>query len=241
MKKDTFYFPHDYNSRGNIGVSALIGDYGATGFGVYWCIIEMLHEEQNHCMPISYLSFKAIAKQMQANAEQVEAIVNSCLNEYGLFVECDGGFTSKRVLRNIEEREKISQKRSESGKKGAIAKQMLSKCQASVKQNQTKEKKVKESKENIQKKDNRFMLFWESYHNITGLPKTDIEAASKYWLKLTEAEQELAINEDKIKAYKQSVSEPKYIKKARTYLADKNFNDEYKPYKREPLFPRMGN
>lgn len=70
-----------------------------------------------------------------------------------------------------------------------------------------------------------FEKFWDSYHFITGMEKTDKEPALKYWKKLTQTEKQKAF--DMINAYNNSISDKKYIKKARTYLADKNFNDEY--------------
>jgi len=71
-----------------------------------------------------------------------------------------------------------------------------------------------------------FSQFWDSYHSITKLKKTDNEAALKYWKKLTDEEKQKAI--DNIKPYYDSLSDKKYCKKARTYLSDKNFNDEFK-------------
>ena len=70
-----------------------------------------------------------------------------------------------------------------------------------------------------------FDVFWDSYHEITKRTKTDKEAALKYWKKLKEAEKQKAI--EMIHPYFNSLSDTKYCKKARTYLADKNFNDEY--------------
>jgi hypothetical protein len=57
------------------------------------------------------------------------------------------------------------------------------------------------------------------------MPKTDKDPALKHWKKLTEAERNLAI--EKITDYYDSVENKKYVKKARTYLADKSFNDEH--------------
>lgn len=81
-----------------------------------------------------------------------------------------------------------------------------------------------EKKEKI--KDGIFEKYWDEYHKITGKIKTDKEATEKYWKKLTDEEKQLAI--DKIPDYVASISDSKYIKKARTYLADKNFNDEFR-------------
>lgn len=79
----------------------------------------------------------------------------------------------------------------------------------------------------FQNKDTRidFEVFWKNYHEITGLPKTDREAAQKYWKKLTNKETIQA--NSNIENYYNSLKDKKYCKKARTYLADKNFNDEF--------------
>lgn len=83
-------------------------------------------------------------------------------------------------------------------------------------------------KENKIKHD--FELFWEHYHENTGIAKTDKEAAFKYWKKLTIDEMRLAYG--MVQDYKRSIDNPKYIKKARTYLRDKNFNDELRSSKK---------
>lgn len=79
----------------------------------------------------------------------------------------------------------------------------------------------------------QFDEFWNKYHEITGQKKTDLQAALKYWKKLTKTEKKLAI--DNIKPYFYSLpvySSGRPVKKARTYLDDKNFNDEFS-YKEE--------
>jgi hypothetical protein len=72
-----------------------------------------------------------------------------------------------------------------------------------------------------------FEDFWNEYHQITGKPKTDKEATFGYWKKLSDDERKKAVLN--IKAYFDSQSDKKYCKKARTYLDDKNFNDEFQP------------
>jgi hypothetical protein len=81
-----------------------------------------------------------------------------------------------------------------------------------------------------------FDLFWDQYHEITSMPKTDKEPALKHWKKLTDTERNLAI--EKITDYYHSVENKKYVKKARTYLADKSFNDEHvNAEKKEEQYP----
>ena len=78
-----------------------------------------------------------------------------------------------------------------------------------------------------------FDQFWDEYHRITKLLKSDKEATLKYWKKLKSKEKVLAY--ENIENYyngcvarRDPRSGKVYIKKARTYLDDKNFNDEFK-------------
>lgn len=141
MAKESYYFSHDYDPTGDPKMQAMVGNYGGMGYGIFWRIVEMLHADESHKIPLKRYIFEAIAKQMQTNAEQVEILVKECVDVYELFCSDGKMIWSNRVIRNIEKKQKISKVRSESGKKGAIAKQMP----ANAKQNQAKERKGKES------------------------------------------------------------------------------------------------
>ena len=71
-----------------------------------------------------------------------------------------------------------------------------------------------------------FEEFWDIYHTITHLPKTDNKPAKSKWNRLTKGKKRLAI--DNIRAYYDSLSDKKYCKKARTYLEDEAFENEFK-------------
>ena len=144
MSKETFYFSHDYNARNDIKIQALLVEHGAAGYGVYWVIVEILHEEAS------------------TSVEQVKAIVKCCL-EYGLFTEDDGCFFSKRVLGNINKRLDISEKRAKAGRMSAKKRKKAT----SVEQNPTnankeKERKEKERKENTNTNTKRVFDFKKS-------------------------------------------------------------------------------
>ena len=138
MKKDTYYFSHDYNARNDIKTQALLVEHGAAGYGVYWVIVEMLHEETNRKLLLNNLSFVVIARQASTSVEQVKAIVECCL-EYELFIEEDGYFFSQRVLVNIDKRMQISEQRAEAGRRSAKSKRKAKsqKSSTSVEQNST--------------------------------------------------------------------------------------------------------
>lgn len=71
-----------------------------------------------------------------------------------------------------------------------------------------------------------FEEFWNHYHTVTHLAKTDRAATEKYWKRLKPKEKELAV--EKVQAYYNSLNDKKFCRKARTYLENKNFNDEFK-------------
>jgi hypothetical protein len=71
-----------------------------------------------------------------------------------------------------------------------------------------------------------FDAFWERYHFWTHLPKTDKDAAIRYWKRLSKEERKLAF--DNVFLYFQSIPDKRFVKKCRTYLGNKNFNDEFK-------------
>ena len=141
MSKETFYFSHDYNARNDIKIQALLVDHVAAGYGVYWVIVEILHEEAVRKLNLNNLTYVAIARQASTSVEQVKAIVKCCM-EYGLFTEDDEYFFSKRVLGNINKRLDISEKRAKAGRMSAKKQQVLNKIQ----QMPTKKRKEKKRK-----------------------------------------------------------------------------------------------
>ena len=90
---------------------------------------------------------------------------------------------------------------------------------------QSNGKQVATIKNEENEKNILFSVFWDKYHLITCKPKKDKTPSIKYWKKLKDNERELAIKN--IQLYYNDLSDKKYCKKARTYLSDKSFNDEF--------------
>ena len=154
--KDTYYFSHDYNPTSDPKIQALIGEHGAVGYGLYWRIVEMLHEEETHKLPCKKYIYLALAKQMSTSVEQVEIIVKCCIELCELLVSDNDFFWSERVMRNINKRTELSNKRSKAGKMSAEMRKnstSVEQVSTSVQQNPTKERKVKENKVNENKEN----------------------------------------------------------------------------------------
>lgn len=73
--------------------------------------------------------------------------------------------------------------------------------------------------------DEKFAIFWDEYHEVTQLNKTNLAKAQREWRKLSEKEQQLAI--DMIDEYYYHQNNRKFILQASTYLANKAFLNEY--------------
>lgn len=135
MKK-TYYFQHDYNARNDPKLQAVMIKYGLAGIGAFWCIVEMLYE-QDGTLPIT--SIPSIAYTLHADEEMLKNIV--C--KMDLF-ECNKKFFWSRSVRKrlgiINEisdiRRKAAEKRWKSSKKSdANAMQMQCKSNAKAQNN----------------------------------------------------------------------------------------------------------
>lgn len=120
-KKDVYYFPHDYNPTSDPKMLAFIGEFGAVGYGIYWRIVEMLHESAEHTLPLKNYIYSAIAKQMIVDALQVSKIIESCIDDFELFESDEEHFWCNRVLRNVEKRIDLIAKKKKAGDASAAA------------------------------------------------------------------------------------------------------------------------
>jgi hypothetical protein len=132
---ETIWFPHDQDCTTDLKLVALLANFKAAGYGVYWHIIEVLHAEPESKLKFRPYIFEAIAGKLQVDPDFVSDLVKACIEDYDLFKSQDGFFYSERVIRNKERREHIREIRVANGSKGgkARAKQMLSKSQANAK------------------------------------------------------------------------------------------------------------
>ena len=130
MKK-TYYFQHDYNARNDPKLQAVMIKYGLAGIGAFWCIVEMLYE-QDGTLPITSIS--SIAYTLHADEEMLKNIV--C--KMDLF-ECNKKFFWSRSVRKrlgiINEisdiRRKAAEKRWKSSKNGDM-KAMQKQCKSNA-------------------------------------------------------------------------------------------------------------
>lgn len=140
MKKDTFYFSHDYNTRTDSKIKRLIQRHGYLGYGIYWAIIEDLYNNAN-ALPMDY---DCIAFDLHTDSKTIESIII----DFELFVFNDGFFSSNSVERRLNERgEKSEKARLSANKRWEKKKEDATAMQPQCEGNAIKEKKGKESKD----------------------------------------------------------------------------------------------
>ena len=101
-------------------------------------------------------------------------------------------------------------------------------------QRMTSNKNVNNEKNEKNEKKKEFEIFWNEYHSVTNKQKEDKVPTEKYWNKLSSFEKEKALSS--IKDYSKTNEDSKYLKKARTYLSDKCFNNEFTAVKAKPNY-----
>jgi hypothetical protein len=92
--KEAYYFSHDTNARNDEKILCLRADYGITGYGAFWILIEMMFENQD--TQLSHKHVKGIAYSLNMEVELLTNIINSCI-EYGLFVSDGDNFWSESL------------------------------------------------------------------------------------------------------------------------------------------------
>ena len=108
MKKNTYYFTHDYNAHNDTKILYLRQDLGMEGYGIYWYLIESL-ADSGGILPLKILP--VLARQMDCTLVKVEGIIRN----YELFEINENQFFSQRLLSHLDVRKALS----EAGKQGA--------------------------------------------------------------------------------------------------------------------------
>jgi hypothetical protein len=157
MKKDTFYFTHDFFARKDPKCIALLKDFGMVGYGVYWSLIEIMYEQGGKIKKFPSL-FSALAHELNIKESVLTKQIEAMLHSFELLVQDENYIWSDAVLRRLEIREQKKLPRVLAGKAGGIKSGESRRKKIEMNQNEAllrsneanepKERKEKESKEN---------------------------------------------------------------------------------------------
>jgi len=112
--KDIPYITHDFGARNDPKLIELQMEMGGQGLAIFWCLVEMLWENDGE-IPAN---FKSIAFALRwCKPAEVEKVVNN----FGLFQVRDGRITSSSATARITEMRDRFNVRSESGRKASNA------------------------------------------------------------------------------------------------------------------------
>ena len=117
--KETFYFPHDCNAIQDPKLMEVLVKCGIEAVGMYWILIEILHQQSNSMISeqsySNYIDFYGMINSENKNSldKIKEVLITS-----GLFVITNNFVISKRVLENKKQRQEMTEKRSLAGKAG---------------------------------------------------------------------------------------------------------------------------
>lgn len=90
------FFPHFKHARNDIKLVKLRMEKGMRGYGVYWCLLEILTEAKNNVFPFKDLHL--IAKQLN----EQEAFIVSVIKHYQLFAYTQHYFYSPKLREYLE-------------------------------------------------------------------------------------------------------------------------------------------
>lgn len=108
MNKDAYYFPHFSNARLDRKIRRLRKELGMEGYGIYFCILEVLREQPNFSYPIKDADL--LADDFNCSEEKVKTIIT----RYELFEITEDQFFSPKLIEYLDpylkekERKKIA-------------------------------------------------------------------------------------------------------------------------------------
>jgi len=158
-KKEAYYFSHDYSTTNDTKIQALLGKYGAKGYGIYWRVVEILHEEQDHKLYLKPYIFEAIASTFKEDVNLIKEIITYQVKICELFKKRGNYIYSERVLENIAKRDKIKEVRSLAGQRSAEVRKKQKVTNVEQKDDIVKQNLTKEIKLNKKEKENKVLQF----------------------------------------------------------------------------------
>ena len=183
------YFSHDLKARNDRKIVRLMMAHGMQGIGIYWCVVEMLYEEQGRLMRTEC---ERIAFELRVETDAVESVIYG----FDLFEYDENSFWSLSVDRRIEAQIQISN----GAKKAAKARWQKFENQSVNSENATamrthtdrntnkiKESKVKESKVNT--------------NSIALSGKTPEEKVNDFWFKILNEKREIDYGTQMLKEF----------------------------------------
>lgn len=213
MINKSYYFQHDYNAANDEKILYLRSIYGMEGYGLYWYLIELMHQSQDSKLKCKLIN--GIAYQLNIDIDLLLSFYNNCI-DIELFVTDGNFYWSERVLSNKQLQDEKRKLKSYAGKKGMEKRWGITENNIVITEdNKVKEKKEKESKVKETKvKVSRQTLFSETQF-------LDIEIFKSAFIGTQYEEANFAYYHEVIKNWSDSKGEKKldWIATAKNWMA----------------------
>ncbi len=132
--KDTFYFSHDQNARGDEKIIPLLRSHGWGGYGLYWALVEKLYEDHGSIVA----DFDMLAFDLRTESKLLEAIAT----KFDLFYMKGGRLRSRSVDRRLAERQaRVESARASANARWGNADAMRTHCEPNARKKEKKERK----------------------------------------------------------------------------------------------------
>lgn len=115
--KDKYYFSHDSNARRDPKMIPIIHEFGSTGYGMFWILIEILREQSDYKIDItkSYMIL-SLSTEMRVTTDEVSKFIDKCIENQ--LIETDGIYVwSNSLCKRMEIYEAKKKRYSDMGKK----------------------------------------------------------------------------------------------------------------------------
>lgn len=113
------YFSHDHNARHDRKIVALVNKYKSSGYGIFWAVNEMMHEEGGE-LELDEITYAALANHLNEDISHIQQVIKDCEAKFLLYCKKDNKLISNRVTRNLTRSKENKSAKSESGRAGGI-------------------------------------------------------------------------------------------------------------------------
>jgi hypothetical protein len=102
-------FRHSVDIRHDERIAALIGNHGATGYGIYWMIVEMLHRREDMRIEYNDTMLRRMSAQLGLKHMEFKVLLQELIELYELFAREDGYLVSTLVYRKPKKPRQVAE------------------------------------------------------------------------------------------------------------------------------------
>jgi hypothetical protein len=116
--KEVHYFSHDAFARHDKNIAAMLSVYGMQGYGIYWCLMELMREREECDFRVGIsgkYDFITLCKETGVKENKMKKFIDDCIQEFQLFKSDGETVWSEDMLTRMA----IMKEKSEQGRSAA--------------------------------------------------------------------------------------------------------------------------